>query len=160
MADDNRVRLAPQAYYYFGPLGVLSEFILSSQDVTNAGTNAEVNNKAWQIASTYVLTGENASYGGVVPRYAFDPRNGKWGAFEVAGRFSSLMIDHDAFPVFANPLTSVEEAKAWTLGINWYLNKNLKFMTHFEQTFYDGGGATGGDRKTEHALLSRVQVYV
>jgi phosphate-selective porin OprO/OprP len=96
----------------------------------------------------------------VVPRYAFDPRNGKWGAFEVAGRFSSLMIDHDAFPVFANPLTSVEEAKAWTLGINWYLNKNLKFMTHFEQTFYDGGGATGGDRKTEHALLSRVQVYV
>lgn len=51
------------------------------------------------------------------------------------------------------------DAKAWTVGINWYVNRNLKFMTHFEQTFYKGGLASGGDRKTENILLSRLQVY-
>ncbi len=133
--------------------------MLSSQEVQKGATSAKIDNKGWQVASTYVLTGENASYSGVVPRNAFDPANGKWGAFEVAGRFSTLSVDDEAFPVYANPLTSVQDAKAWDIGLNWYLNKNVKLMTHFEQTFYDGGNALGGERKTESVLLSRVQLY-
>lgn len=158
-SDGKRLRLAPQAYYYYGPFGALTEFVLSSQEVEKSGASDSINNNGWQIAATYVLTGENASYAGVVPRYDFDPANGKWGAFELAGRFSSLSIDDDAFPIYANPLTSVTDAQAWDIGINWYLNRNLKFMTHFEQTFFDGGNANGGDRKTENVILSRLQLF-
>lgn len=159
VADGPRLRIAPQAYYYYGPFGLLSEFVFNSQEVANGVSSESVHNRGWQVASTFVLTGENAAYSGVIPRHAFDPRHGKWGAFEIAARFSALNIDDDAFPTFANPLTSIEDAKAWTLGINWYLNRNIKFMTHFEETFYNGGLAVGGDRKTEHTLLSRAQLY-
>jgi phosphate-selective porin OprO and OprP len=155
----DRIRIAPQAYYYLGPFGILSEFVLTSQEVQKGAADAKIDNSGFQVAATYVLTGENASYTGVIPRYDFDPRNGKWGAFELATRFSALTIDPDAFPTFASPLTSVEDATAWTVGLNWYLNKNLKFMTHFEETFFNGGAANTGNRKNEHALLSRLQIY-
>ncbi len=159
IADGERLRLAPQAYYYYGPLGLLGEWIETSQEVRKGIRSGKISQTGWQIASTYVLTGENAAYTGVIPRYAFNPSEGKWGAFELAGRFSGITIDDGAFPVFANPATSVNEAKAWDIGLNWYLNRNLKLMTHFEQTFYDGGSATKGNRKTENAFLSRLQVY-
>lgn len=158
-AFGQRLRIAPQTYYYSGPFGVLSEFVLSSQEVENSGAKGKVDNRGFQIAGSYVLTGENAAYTGVIPRHDFDPRNGKWGAWELAGRFSTLSIDDDVFSIFSNPLSSVTDAKAWTMGINWYLNRNLKFMTHFEQTFFEGGLASNGDRKTENLLLSRLQVY-
>lgn len=160
LADGPRLRLAPQAYYYYGPFGFLSEFVFSSQEVVKGVSSEKIDNRGWQIAANYVITGENASYGGVIPRYAFDPRNGKWGALELAARFSSLKIDDDAFPIYANPLTAVKSAKAWDIGLNWYLNRNVKVMTHFEETFFDGGSVTGGDRKAEHALLSRLQLYI
>lgn len=46
---------------------------------------------------------------------------------------------------------------AWTIGFNWYLNKNLKFATDFEETFFQGG-QINGDRENENVLLSRLQV--
>lgn len=160
IADGRRIRIAPQAYYYSGPFGALSEFVLSQQEFSKGTLKSDkIRNYGWQLASTYVLTGENASYTGVVPNSDFDPGKGTWGAFELAARISGLSIDDTAFPFYANPLTSVTDAKAWDIGINWYLNKNLKFMTHFEQTLFDGGKTPGGDRKTENALLSRFQIY-
>ena len=159
LADGPRLRLAPQAYYYFGPFGVLTEFVFNSQEVVKGVSSDTLKNRGWQIAANYVITGENAAYTGVVPRYAFDPKNRKWGALEAAARFSALTIDKDTFPNFSNPLSSIRDARAWTIGLNWYLNRNLKFMTHFEETFFDGGFADGGDRDIEHALLSRMQLY-
>lgn len=160
VARGPRMRIAPQAYYYYGPFGILGEYVLTSQEVRKAPATAKIENQGWQIAASYVLTGENNSYKGIVPRASFDPGKGTWGAFEVAARFSQLSIDKAAFPTFANPLTSVKDAKAWDIGLNWYLNKNLKVMTHFEETFYNGGLSSGGSRNTEHALLTRLQLYI
>lgn len=160
IADGRRIRIAPQAYYYSGPFGFLGEYVLSQQELSKGTLKSDkIENYGWQLASTYVLTGENASYTGVVPNSDFNPGKKTWGAFELAGRFSSISIDKSVFPFYANPLSAVTDAKAWDIGINWYLNRNLKFMTHFEQTFFEGGKTPGGDRKTENALLSRLQIY-
>ena len=43
----------------------------------------------------FLSSNDRGKIGGVVPRYDFDPKNGKWGAFELAGRLSSLSIDND-----------------------------------------------------------------
>ncbi len=159
-AKGDRLRIAPQAYYYFGPFGILSEFILTSQEIQKGASTAKIENNGWQAASTYVLTGENAAYTGVVPRNDFDPGQGTLGAFEIAARLSRLRMDPDVFGDFANPISSVRGAAAWDLGINWYLNRNLKFMTHFEQTLFDGGSiGLQSDRTPENALLSRFQIY-
>ena len=55
-------------------------------------------------------------------------RKGTWGAFEVAARYHQLSLDEDAFDNFANPNTSAQEAQGATLGVNWYLNRWLKFV--------------------------------
>ena len=44
------------------------------------------------------LTGENASYKGLIPSSPFDPFKRTWGAFEVAARYNEIDLDTDAFP--------------------------------------------------------------
>ena len=148
-------RISPQLYYYNGPFGIIGEYAISNQDVRKAATRASLQNTSWQVSASYVLTGEKASYKSIIPRTT----EGKSipGAFEIAGRYSELEVDRTAFPVFANPLSSARSAKAWGLGINWYINRNLRFVLDYERTRFIGG-AIIGNRETENALLGRIQV--
>ena len=41
--------------------------------------------------------------------------------------------------------------------MNWYLNDNLKWVLNYEKTRFEGG-AVGGDRPDEEAILTRVAV--
>jgi phosphate-selective porin OprO/OprP len=116
-----------------------------------------LSNEAWQVAGSYVLTGENASYRSVAPAQPFDLTKGTWGAFELAARYGELTVDKDAFPFFASPTRAARIAKSWGLGLNWYLNRNVKFQLNYEQTDFTGGSANG-ERPKERALLSRFQV--
>lgn len=63
----------------------------------------------------------------------------------------------DAFPFFADPTRAARVAESWGLGLNWYLNRNVKFQLNYEQTDFTGGG-TKGERPKERAILSRFQV--
>lgn len=158
IADGVRFRTSPQAYYYWGPFGLLGEYVLSSQEIRRDQAAEKIKNTAWQATASYLLTEERNSYGGVSPSRPFHPESGKWGAFEVAVRHSELSIDQDAFPTFADPTQSAREAKAWVGGVNWYLNRNVKFMFDYERTAFKGGAGSGEDRETEKAFLTRAQV--
>jgi len=157
-ADGRRWRVAPQAYWYPGPVGFLAEYVRSEQDVTNGTVTRNLANQAWQVAASWVVTGEDASFKGVKPIRVFDPKNGAWGALEVAGRYNELKVDSDAFPFFADPDSAAQKASAWAAGLNWYLSRNVKVAANYEQTTFNGGSTGGGDRETEKVLLSRVQV--
>ena len=157
IANGIHSRVSPQGYYYYGPFGLLWEYVASSQRVQRGATHATLTNEAWQVAGSYVLTGENASYRSVAPTQPFDLTKGTWGAFELAARYGELTIDKDAFPFFANPTRAARIAKSWGLGLNWYLNRNVKFQLNYEQTDFTGGSASG-ERSKERALLSRFQV--
>jgi len=163
-ADGKRFRLSPQAYYYYGPFGLLGEFVQSTQDLRNSGAQpgtSAFKNEAGQLAVSYVVTGENASYNGVIPRNNFDPGKGKWGALELVSRMDWFNADKANLTRFADLTRSAQRATGWGLGFNWYLNKNLKFSTGFEETFFDTGGKyTYGtkNRPVENAFISRIQV--
>ncbi len=165
-ANGPRIRTSPQASYYYKSLGLLTEYVDSAQDLSGlkAGilNKNKFHNKAWQVSSTYVLTGEDASYSGVKPRHPLD-FNGNWGAFELAGRYGVLKIDHNIFDEgFSSLNTSISKEAAWAAGLNWYINNNVKFLIDFEQTkFTRGDSATVGapqNRKTENVVTSRLQV--
>jgi phosphate-selective porin OprO and OprP len=158
VANGRRVRLSPQGYYYWGPFGLLGEYVYSEQEVQKGFASDRLRDTAWQVAGSVVLTGERASYRGVTPKKPFDLKNGGWGAVELAGRYSQLRIDPDTFPTFANFSSSAQEARAWAVGLNWYLNKNAKLVLDYEQTIFDGGAAGGTDRQTERVVFSRAQV--
>ncbi|HNQ73265.1 MAG TPA: porin [Verrucomicrobiota bacterium] len=155
-------RVAPQAYYYVGPFHLLGEYALSAQRVRQATQTALLRHTSWQVTAGWVLTGEAATPRGVAPEHPFDLRRGSWGAFEIVGRYSVLDLDDDAFPVFANP-GSATEARAWSLGLNWYLNQNLILKTSYARTTFDGGGAgvlppAPVTRQPEQVFFTRVQL--
>jgi phosphate-selective porin OprO and OprP len=166
VADGEHWRAAPQGYYYVGPFSLLGEYTISAQNVRqNVGPFQSVllRNTGWQVAAGWVLTGEDATFTGVTPRNAFDPRAGKWGAFQVVGRYSELNIDDAAFPLYANP-ASASSAQAWSAGLNWYLNKNLMLKASYSHTTFTGGGGAGATapatvtRQPEQVFFTRVQL--
>ena len=123
VADGQHTRYSPQTYYSYGSFGLLGEYVVSEQEVTRGADTKKISNDAWQVAASYVLTGEPASYKSVVPREVFDPQKGTWGAFEVVGRVGELNVDDAAFPTFADITKSAKSAKSWGVGLNWYLEQ-------------------------------------
>jgi phosphate-selective porin OprO/OprP len=157
IADGMVRRFSPQVYYHWGPFSIQGEYVRSSQAVRKGHTRAQLDHRASQVALTYVVTGEEASYRGVVPKTYFNPRARTWGAFEIATRYSELSVDRNSFPLFADPATSARKAQAWAGGLNWYFNRNVKVVLNYEQTFFKGGAAVGS-RPTEKAVLTRFQL--
>jgi phosphate-selective porin OprO/OprP len=169
VANGTHWRLSPQGYYYFGSWGFLAEYVISNQRVERTVTapfaSARLNNTAWQVTGSWILTGEDAAYkGGVNPRRPFKPQQGGWGAWQLVARYEQLDIDDAAFPFFSNPNTSAHSAGAWSVGLNWYLNRNVTVKTSFSHTDFSGGGGAGGlapgavTRKDENALFTRIQL--
>jgi phosphate-selective porin OprO/OprP len=162
-ADGLHRRFSPQGYFYRGRYGVLGEYITSEHEVrvtsgVNSGRRDHLESDAYQITASVVLTGEDASYRGVAkPNHPFTSDGAGWGAFELVGRIGELNIDDDAFPRFANIATSARSANAWTVGLNWYLNSNLKLVTNYTHTTFEGGAAAGADREDEKSIFTRAQ---
>jgi phosphate-selective porin OprO/OprP len=162
-ADGRRYRLTPQFYYYAGSLGVLGEYARTSEEVTRQvaptlSRSARLSNSAWQLAASWFLTGELASYNGFVPLSPFEPAKSGWGALELVARLHQLRVDKAAFAdgaaSFADPTVAARAARAIGIGVNWYLNQKVKWMFDYERTRFDGG-AKAGDRPDENALLTR-----
>lgn len=159
LADGERRRWSPQAYWYDGPFGLLGEYIESSQEVRVGATSARLDNRAWQLAASWVLTGEDASYRGVTkPSHPFNVGGAGFGALELAARIGALEIDDDAFPLFADAAVSARRTRAWTVGLNWYLTQNLKLVADYSQADFDGGASAGRDRESEKTFFTRAQV--
>jgi phosphate-selective porin OprO/OprP len=156
-ADGTQWRINPQTYYYNGSLGLLGEYVISSQETKRGSTSRTLHHDAFTAVATYVLTGEDASFDGVKPANNFSIKNGNWGAFELTGRYGILDIDNASFPIFADAARSVSEARDITAGLNWYLNNNLKFNFNYSYTTFDGGAAGGKDREDENVLMTRAQ---
>jgi phosphate-selective porin OprO/OprP len=166
IADGPTWRVSPQVDFRQGSLGVLGEYVLSTVNVRPGatGAKAELQNKGWQLAAGYVLTGEDSSYNGVVPATNFDFSKGTWGAFEVVGRYANVQIDDAAFPLYASPSASAQEASSFGLGLNWYLGKAVLFKIDYYQTNFDfAAGApaiptTPALRQDEKSLITRFQL--
>lgn len=162
-ADGLRRRLSPQGYFYRGPFGLQAEYITSEQEVrvtsgANTGRRKHLENRAFQVTASYVLSGEDTGFRGVArPNHPFTVDGAGWGAWEIVARYGGLDIDNAAFPLFANASQSARNAEGWSLGLNWYLNSNMKLVTTYNQTSFEGG-AVGADRETEKVVLTRAQL--
>jgi phosphate-selective porin OprO/OprP len=161
-ASGDHWRLSPQAYYYWGPFGLLGEYVFSSQELSRvaggAPTYATAKNSAWQVAATYFLTSEENSYGSITPRRPFSLGGAGWGAWELRARVSQLSVDDAVFPLLANPATSPSQATEFGIGLSWYLSRNVKFMLDYEQTGFRGGDANPLTSKGEKAVMGRLQL--
>lgn len=153
-------RVAPQAYYYYGPLGILSEYTISSEDIRNKGRTGTISNTAWDLAGSFLITGEKNSYSGIRPKRGFEPNKGfrNMGAWELVARYSQLRVDPAAFPLFANSTTQPKQADEFGIGVNWYLNRYVKLMSAYEHTSFTMASRKAAPLHSENVIMSRVQL--
>jgi len=158
IAEGRRTRVSPQGYLYAGPVGVLAEYVRSTQHVRRATTVGALTTQAWQVSGGWVLTGEHESYTGITPDHPLDGGSTSgFGALELVARYGVLTTDPDAFPTFADPATQPRRARAAGVGLNWRLTRGIVFETNYERTRLDGPTVATA-RSTEHAVLTRLQV--
>jgi phosphate-selective porin OprO/OprP len=80
----------------------------------------------------YALTGETrkyntaaASYGGIVPNNPLSLTENGWGAWEIAGRVSTMNLNDQL--ATANGVAGGRQT-VYTAALNWYVNRNVRFM--------------------------------
>src|SRR5688572_20719783 len=90
-ANGERLRLAPQLFYYRGSFGLLGEYTQVEQDVSRtvgATTLSDsLTNSAWQVQFSWFVTGEEEAFRGFTPGSTLQPGKPGWGAFEIVARY-------------------------------------------------------------------------
>ena len=158
-AEGVRTRFSPQFFYYYKAFGAYGEYVRTETPIRKAAIMTDVAHEAWQLAASYVLTGEPATDApaGIRPRANFDFGNRRLGALQVAVRYHTLKINGRAFEFNLATAGSSRKAEAWTAGLNWILTGNLKYTFNLERTVFDGNAH--GARKAENAFVFRTQLY-
>jgi phosphate-selective porin OprO/OprP len=134
-------RYSLEAALVYGPLSLQAEYIASSIDTRRHG---DVNLDGYYVFGSYVLTGENRRYnttsgafGSIHPNrnFSLSSENRGWGAWELTLRYSSLDLNDSG-------IHGGEEDNV-TVGVNWYLNPNTRWMLNYvranvDHPLYDG----------------------
>lgn len=128
----------------------------------------------WYVQGAWVLTGENRPYNPAEGRfdapkmtYNFNPSAGTWGAFELAARYSDLDLNyHDCGAGHATPSSPAPcfdavrggDQKISSVGLNWYLNPDIRFMLdylHVDVNRFNAAGLQVGQTYNAIALRSQ-----
>jgi len=123
----------------YGPWSILGEYTSNWMDTTST-TTPSFNYDGYYIETAYSLTGESRKYAAeegkfkrLKPKNNFSPANGNWGAFELAARYAAVnMNDEDRQN---GALTNM------SIGLNWYMNENIRFMADFTKSLSLKNGA-------------------
>jgi phosphate-selective porin OprO/OprP len=83
----------------------------------------------------WVLTGENhaynpatAAYSGIKPAHPFSLDGGGWGAWEIAGRVSTIDLNNQLGTI--NGIAGGRQT-VYAAALNWYVNGNVRFMLDY-----------------------------
>lgn len=130
----------------WGPWSLQGEYLHTA--VERSGRE-DVRFDGWYVLGSWFIAGGQRDYD--AKNGTFDPvrPRGAWGAWELAVRYSVLDLQ-DA------PITGGEEHN-WTLGLNWYVNRNTRLMLNWVDAKADPNG--DGQVETLEALQARFQFY-
>ena len=116
----------------YGPLFFQGEYFWYNIDRTAFAPLPSLQFQGGYAEAAWVLTGEtrpynasSASYGGIAPANAFSLSGGGWGAWEIAGRYSTIDLNDQ---VGAATGVAGGRQTVYTLALNWYANRNVRLM--------------------------------
>ena len=119
----------------YGPLFFQGEYFWYNVDRNAFAPLPSLKFQGGYAEAAYVLTGEtrhynagSAAYGGIAPANPFSLSGGGWGAWEIAGRFST--IDLNDRLAFANGVAGGRQT-IYTLALNWYVSGNVRLMLDY-----------------------------
>ena len=130
----------PELALVYGPLSLQTEYQFANVDLEEGG-GSDPDFSGFYVYGSYFLTGENRRYS--TKSGSFDmvkpKKNFKWGeglgAIELAARYSALdLADEDI---------SGGRLQDTTVGVNWYLNPNMRIMLNYVHSEADVRGVDG-----------------
>ncbi|MBI4613961.1 MAG: hypothetical protein HY720_10165, partial [Planctomycetes bacterium] len=146
--------------WLIGPASIQGEWgRMEVEDAARPRTSAAVPRRVqdfeidtFYIQGTYLLTGEDKTWKHVKPKQNFDPKEGGWGAWELATRYQYL--DFNANMVENGLAVGTEKLWSMTGGVNWYLNPHVEIMLNYEYTRYNDHVTVGGAPEEEEHMAS------
>jgi phosphate-selective porin OprO/OprP len=131
---DDTSLLGFEAGLKLGPLLIQSEWVQSDVDAPAGG---DLNGS--YVQASYVFTGESRGYDpklgafkGISPDAKF-LEDGGLGAWEATLRWSNLDF---------SDLADGQAVDTWTVGLNWYLNKNVRAIFNYSNADLDSDSAS------------------
>lgn len=159
--NGNRLRVSPQFGWYWWRFGVQGQYVRSTQKLmrTDTGQLATTTHDSWSGQVSFLLTDDTATFGHIVPKRPVNPSKNQWGAWEIAARYAQLNIDPLTFASnMADPGVSILRAKSATVGLNWYLNANVRLTANFVHTDFTGAARAYHAASHEDGLMFRTQL--
>lgn len=127
--DTGKIKNVDNAFAYgietamvWGPFSLQGEYVRQSLDIKNSGASPDFYG-GYAFAS-WMITGESRDYKFGKGSFGRVKPDRTYGAFEVAVRYSTLNLN--SFPVVAGG-----RENNVTLGLNWYVNRNIRAMANY-----------------------------
>jgi phosphate-selective porin OprO and OprP len=186
----DRSRLGLEGAVAYGPFKVQAEWLQLNSDfstisATNIKKNYDLDIENWYAEALWTITGEayadaykGGSWSSLKPKNDFDPTTFKGGLWELGVRYSEFdATDYNAAGIeqgttlgaadarITTKAGGFAQAEAWTAGVKFIPNSNMRFMLNYIDTDFSDviGGATGGvivnNKRVddEKALVMRAQ---
>jgi phosphate-selective porin OprO/OprP len=138
----------------YGPLFFQGEYFWYNVD-RNLGLPS-THFQGWYAEGSWTITGEGrkynpgaGAYAGIIPDRPFSLAKGDPGAWEIAARYSHVNLN-DLFtvgvPVAATNGVAGGVQNIYTIGLNWYVNRNVRIMVNYLHVTVDknAGAAIAG----------------
>ena len=129
-----------------GPVSLQGEYLQVGVDRRDALPRLQFD--GWYLFAAWLITGEERIYDASQGRFEGVDPDGPYGALELAVRYST--IDLDDADILGGQQQDV------TLGLNWYLKENLRFMTNY--IWADADPDRNGERDRPSVFQFRVQL--
>lgn len=141
---------ALEAAAAFGPFTAQAEYANASLEESDGTQDSDVT--AYYLQASWVITGEPKPYKKDRGAFGNPKPNGAYGAWELAARYESIenkdedganalcTITTGLVPAGFGAATATEcSVDQITLGVNWYVNPNVRFMLNYYMAQADAG---------------------
>jgi phosphate-selective porin OprO/OprP len=160
--------VSPEMVLQWGSLLLQAEYMASFVNGAKPASNINVNldqvfTSGGYVQALYFLTGEHRNYnrqsgvfGRVVPTDNLDLNKCAYGAWQVGARYDWLNLNSGTF-------VNGGKAQDLTLGLNWFLNPNVRFQVNYVLTWVNNApavtfpgstGALNGSRFVGDGLIN------
>jgi phosphate-selective porin OprO and OprP len=136
-----------EAAYMNGPFLVKAQRITRKNDAPTLG---DPEYSGGSIEAAWAITGERQRYSSSAGTFGSikTRRSSRLGAFEVAARYSTLNL--------SDASVAGGEQSNWTVGANWYVNRNARLMLNYVKAETSPGANTLNENVD--AVMGRLQI--
>lgn len=163
-----RTRKGLEFNWGLGPMVIQGEYMdveLDGLKFGNQKDNFDIT--GGYLYLSWFLTGErfvfkNGRPGRVIPLRPFHPKSPDtgWGAFQIGGRWEFVKADSDLLNKgYVDEKRYTDNAKGFTIGINWYPNEMVRLMLNFSHINFDDPILVEDKRiHDENFIISRIEI--